>query len=40
MLSLVAFNGWILEQLDVGNASLQGDLKEEVYMQIPQGSFK
>lgn len=37
ILALVAMNDWELRQLDVKNAFLHGDLKEEVYMTQPQG---
>lgn len=37
MISLVANKGWCIQQMDVYNAFLQGDLNEEVYMQLPQG---
>ena len=37
MISLVANLGWPLFQLDVKNAFLNGDLKEEVYMEQPPG---
>lgn len=37
MLSLTSVNGWILEQLDVNNVFLEGDLEEKIYMQISQG---
>ena len=35
LISLVANLGWPLLQLDVKNAFLNGDLKEEVYMEQP-----
>lgn len=37
VISLVVFHDWPLCQLDVKNAFLYGDLKEEVYMEQPSG---
>ncbi|WVY99969.1 hypothetical protein V8G54_026039 [Vigna mungo] len=37
ILSLAANYGWNLEQFDVKNAFLHGDLEEEIYMEIPPG---
>ena len=37
LISLAANLGWPLFQLDVKNAFLNGDLKEEVYMEQPPG---
>jgi len=37
VLAIASINKWHLHQLDVSNAFLYGDLKEDVYMTIPQG---
>jgi len=37
ILAIASINNWHLQQLDVSNAFLYGDLTEDVYMTIPQG---
>lgn len=37
VISMATAQDWYLRQMDVYNAFLQGDLYEEVYMQLPKG---
>lgn len=37
VLALVVSKGWNIHQMDVYNSLLNGDLKDEIYMSIPQG---
>lgn len=37
VISIATSKNWFLYQMDVNNAFLQGDLYEEVYMDLPQG---
>ncbi|GKD09074.1 retrovirus-related pol polyprotein from transposon TNT 1-94 [Tanacetum coccineum] len=37
LISIVVANSWPLYQLDVNNVFLYGDLKEDVYMSLPEG---
>ncbi|XP_016493322.1 uncharacterized protein LOC107812684 [Nicotiana tabacum] len=37
VIALEAAKGWTMYQMDVFNAFLQGDLEDEVYMELPQG---
>jgi hypothetical protein len=37
VINLAAHNGWKLHQMDVKSAFLNGDLKEDIFMNQPQG---
>ena len=37
VISIAASQGWPLHQMDVKNAFLHGDLKEDIYMVLPAG---
>ncbi|XP_019227336.1 PREDICTED: uncharacterized protein LOC109208658 [Nicotiana attenuata] len=40
LIALAASRGWNISQMDIYNSFLQGDLYEEVYMELPQGFRK
>ena len=37
LLSLATNHGWSLQQFDIKNAFLHGDLDEEIYIEVPLG---
>ena len=38
LISLAVNRDWVLQQFDVKNVFLNGDLEEEVYMDLPPGT--
>lgn len=40
ILALVNIRGWVIHQMDVVSAFLNGDLLEEIYMTQPKGYIK